>query len=251
MSSTVRQGDTLVFVGDSLTALGWMDEAVADIQAAIPQRYVGAASVSDGTRGSVVGTPGTFTPIPYDAIVAVNSGVGQNRVANIEADITGRILQYGPTHVIVEVGRNDVNPPVAPFTPTTLVAFRASLDNILDTVLAADPTISITCLSIFTSGELWITSGGQPAWNNYFDPTPGSSYTPSIAEFDAQIQASCVAHGGTYIDLRGPALAYEAIHNVPEPGTATGTLTVDGTHPNAAGETMMSDLYMATVTVVP
>ena len=172
-------------------------------------------------------------------INAINQGHGQKQIADCLANIDTWILATNPEVLVLEFGRNDVAPPLPPFTPTPLVDFRASYDAVLDQTLAAFPSCKIVCLSILCDGEQWAAG---PVWNNAFDPPPSNpGYTPSIAEFNAQIQASCVAHGGLYIDLRGPALLVEAALNTPAPGAGVGPLTIDGTHPNAAGQLLMSN----------
>lgn len=250
MAIPVHVGTNVDFCGDSLTAQGWFwsqqsqvggtNLLVDQLSPPIVGQWAGQVS---GRPASVGGHIGQVTAVSGGGqINAINQGHGQKKIADCLANINTWILATNPAVLVLEFGRNDVGPPLPPFTPTPLVDFRASYDAVLDQTLAAFPSCAIVCLSILCKDEQWSSVPGQPTWNNEFDPPLSDpSYTPSILQFNQQIQQSCVAHGGTYIDLRTPALAVEATLNVPEPGTTTGPLTIDGTHPNAAGQLLMSN----------
>lgn len=250
MSIPVHAGTRTVFCGDSLTAQGWfwsresqvggtnllVDQLSPPTVRARPGVNVGRVSSATGTIGQVAAVSGG------GQINAINQGHGQKQIGDCLANISAWILAHSPQVLVLQFGRNDVNPPLPPFTPTTLVSFRSSYDAVLDQTLAAFPSCAIVCLSILCDVEQWTTVNSVPVWNNAFDPPPSDpGYTPSITEFNAQIQQSCVAHGGTYVDLRAPALAYEAANNTPAPGVGQGIITIDGTHPNAIGQSIMSN----------
>jgi lysophospholipase L1-like esterase len=249
MAIPVHVGTNVDFCGDSLTAQGWFwstqsqvggtNLLVDQLSPATVMARVGSVS---GHVASATGSIGLVSSVTGGGqINAINQGHGQQKIGDCLTNIATWILATNPQVLVLEFGRNDVGPPNPPFTPTTLVDFRTSYDAVLDQTLAAFPSCAIVCLSIFMKDEQWGILNGSPAFNNEFDPPFADlSYTPSIIEFNQQIQQSCVAHGGTYIDLRTPALAVEVAQNIPLPGATTGPLTIDGTHPNAAGQLLIS-----------
>lgn len=258
MTIPVTAGTTTVFCGDSLTAEGWFSDVesavggtnllVDQLSSVTVQQWPGI--VTNGALvSSATGEIGSNVAVPGGGqINAINSGHGQKQIGDCLANINSWILDFFPEVLVLEFGRNDVAPPLPPFTPTTLISFRASYDAVLDQTLAMFPDCKFVCLSILCDGELWLPG---PVWNNFFDPgTAEPGYTPSIVEFNQQIQESCIAHGGIYIDLRTPLLAFEVANN-PQPSTATGIATIDGTHPNASGQLLMSDEVRPSFVFVP
>ncbi len=176
---------------------------------------------------------------------AINSGVGGNQVADIEAAIPARITNYAPDVVVLEVGINDCRG--VPTGPTPLVTFRASYDNILATVIAALPSVKIACVSLLLMREQW-ASAPPPA---HFSGNPFDSGPTSIDAYNAQISASAAAHGCTYIDVRAPLAIVESSLNTPEPGAIDNVLTTDGIHPNAVGQFQMSTAVYPSFTFTP
>jgi hypothetical protein len=82
--------------------------------------------------------------------------------------------------------------------------------------------------------ELWAANPTRFS-GNAFD-----SGALSIDNYNAQIQASALAHSSLYVDIRTPAALAESTLNAPAPGVATGILTGDGIHPLAIGQQLMS-----------
>ncbi len=251
MAIPVHDGTNVVFCGDSITAQGWFwstqsqvggTNLLVDQLSSVTVKTRPGAVVNGGATATLANGAVASTVVPValgGQINAINEGHGQKQIGDALANISAWILSHSPQVLVLEFGRNDVAPPLPPFTPTTLVSFRTSYDAVLDQTLAAFPSCAIVCISILCDGEQWAAG---PVWNNAFDPPPSNpGYTPSIVEFNAQIQASCLAHGGVYIDLRAPALLVEAALNTPAPGAGVGPLTIDGTHPNATGQSLMSN----------
>lgn|SRR5678815_1983766 len=231
MAATVRPGDQVVFVGDSITAAAWMSVTgglVDQINAQIP--VVNMPRVATVAGGAAIATlaPGaraaTVAAVSTQSVIrVVNSGVPGNKAADIAADVAGRITNYNPNVVVMLIGVNDA------VNVTSLASFQTSIHTILSTTRAALPSCKIVVLSILWWSEQWAAG---PVWNNFYDPPPSNpTYTPSIAEYNAILQSECAAVSGTYIDTRAPALAYEAANNTPAPGAVQGILTQDRIHP--------------------
>ena len=203
---------TAVFAGDSITAFGWYAPLVDTILPA-----------SAG---------------PTARVNAINSGVAQNKVGDIERAISSRITAYNPSVLVLEVGVNDCRG-LKTGEPTPLSAFRASYDKILATTHDANPSVRIVCIGILLVREYWSATPSPRITGNPYDE---GSATPSIEDYNTEIADSCAAHGGTYVDVRGAAAVAESTMNTPAPGAVDGVLTLpgDGVHPTAAGQMVMS-----------
>lgn len=200
-----------MFVGDSITADGWFDEN---------------ESIYGGTNLLVQQLEAARGDVDV-----VNSGVGGDQIADIEAAVQTRIINHHPDVVILAVGVNDAG-------ATAPATFRASYDATLAAIQSGWPSAQIVCVGILLYREQWASSP-PPA---HFSGNPLDS---QVEDLNVEIEASAAAHGCTYVDTRTPAAAYEEGHNLPEPGAISGVLTVDGLHPNATGQRLMSDAAFA------
>ena len=239
MGVPIHASDVFVFAGDSITAIEYYAPAVALINANFSpstKTYCGAATGRAASATGAVGSVGTVTFTP--AISAINSGVGGNTAADIEADVPGRITNHNPTVLVLEIGVNDIGLAVG------LSSYRASVDSIFTQTLAALPACKLIAISPFLYHETW---GAGPVWAGPFDPPAN----PCVDDFVAQLQASVESFGGTYVATRATSLAYEAANNTPAPGAVSGFLTIDGLHPNATGMALWSGLLYAALSVVP
>ncbi len=251
MGIPVSPGTTVVFVGDSITADGWFDETLSNkggtnllVQQLSSIQTVARVGSATGRVGSASGHIGAVAAVTGGGqIYAINSGIGGNQASDIEAAVPARITNYNPDVVVIEVGINDVR---AVPVPVTAAAFRASYDSIIEQTQAAIPTVQIVCLSILLMREQW-ASAPPPA---HFAGNPFDA-PADIPAFNAEIQASALAHGCVYVDTRPPAALLESTLNTPEPGAIDGILTTDGIHPNATGQESISDSVYPAFTFVP
>jgi lysophospholipase L1-like esterase len=257
MAINVGPGTKIVFVGDSITADGWFDATQSDhgganllvqqlSQPTVTPRY---GTLAPGASAGIVAhgsTVGSVAPVTGGGqVYAINSGVAGNQIADIEAAIPARITNYNPAVVVMLIGINDCRG--VPIGPTPLATFRASYDNILATVKSTLPSVQILCVGMFVLFELWASSP-PPA---HFSGNALDSGAGSIDNYNAQISASAVAHGFPYVDIRAPGGLAEAVQNTPEPGVNQGILTVDGIHPGAAGQLVLSTAVRAAFTFSP
>lgn len=248
----LHPSDTVVFVGDSITHQGWYSDT---------QSLVGGTGLLVNQilpplvgprRGIVTGNSGTVAASSRGGNVAsvtgggqinaVMSGVDGNKIGDIEAAISARITSFNPVAVVIEVGVND-NRGLNTGIPTPLATFRASYDNVLTTTISALPSVKFVCVGILLVQEHW-AAGSPPIFSgNPYDVPSGAGFTPSITQYNTEIQGSCVNHGGQYIDVRGPAAIAESVQNTPAPGVVDGILSqpADGIHPSIAGQQLMSN----------
>lgn len=247
----VHPGDPVVMVGDSITAQGWYSDTASLVGGTgllvnqiLPPLVGPRRAVVTGNVGLVAAgaRPSSVASVTGGGqINAINSGVSGNKIGDIEAAIPARITNFSPKVVVIEVGVND-NRGLNTGVPTPLATFRASYDNVLATTISAIPTVKIVCIGIIFIQEKWAT-GPPPVFSgNPYDVSSGGGFTPSITEYNTEVQGSCVGHGGTYVDVRTPAALQESISNTPAPGAVDGVLSLaaDGVHPSAAGQLVMS-----------
>ena len=240
----VTSGMTFVFVGDSLTAGGWYDADQPGSEGVGTDLLMQQLEAPVGSKYVHI-PPLTSHPTPISksntrALTVVNSGVGGDEISDIEDDIPGRITDYNPDVVVIQVGIND-----CVISQTALATFRASYDNVLATVKATLPNVQIVCVSLLVYRELWESSPAPAHFaGNQFD-----TGALSIPNYNAQIEASAAAHGAYYVDVRAPAALADVTLNAPEPGEIFGGVTGDGLHPTAAGQMVMSDAARAVFVV--
>lgn len=241
--------DTVVFVGDSITAgtpTPWYTTGVATINAAfVPTNKTYAASAT-GNHATATGGVGSVASTPNTPVITtVNSGVGGNEIGQIASAIPARITNFNPTAVVMEVGIND-----CVVGNTTLVSFRASSDSIWAAVLAANPTCKLWAMSIYVWGELF---DAGPIWTGPYDGPPSGGTNPagvSIPDYNASLKASVESFGGIFVETRNETLALIASLSSP-PGNHVGPTTLDGEHPNTTeGQPLMSTQWLSTVQIV-
>jgi lysophospholipase L1-like esterase len=240
MPVSIAPGDTVVFCGDSITDQGVFGPAINGINLLVTPRQSGASRATTRANMARGSSRGVAASVPQQPIKAIISGTPGDTVASIAGNVANRITNHNPDVLVLFVGVNDA------LTATNLAAFNASYDSILSQV-AAFADIPTLVLSIFVIGEQWATPG--PVWNNSFDPPPSNpGFTPSIAQYDTEIQTAVADTTLTdcdYLDLRPPTLAYEVANNTPEPGAANGILTTDNVHPTRRGQVFISNLVVA------
>jgi len=231
LAITVVGGMRFVFVGDSITNAGWFDAAQSTQGGTnLLMQQIAPRNTSLAVNGSPQNLRPSAGASSARGVLAIKSGVNGNKISDIEANIAGRITNYFPDVVVLEAGINDA---AAVPDPTPTPTFRASYDNVLATVIATLPSVQIVCLSCLCDGELWNAS-----------PSPhfaGNAFDAFIETIDGQIQASALAHGAYYVDVRTALALSESTLNTPAPGVASGILTLDGIHPNATGQRLMYD----------
>ncbi len=242
MAVTVRPGNKVVFVGDSITLAAWyavtgglVDQINAQIPTVVAPRY---ATLAGGARAATLApaaVAATVAPVSIQSpIRVVNSGVSGDETANIDAAVAARITDYNPDVIVLLVGVNDVN------LLESTAFITTHYGSILSQIRAWSPTVPIACLSILFIGELW---GAGPVWANAKDT--------ALNDANTAIQGLCATYNATYIDARARALTYETVNNAPAPGAASGILTSDGIHPNATGKLQLGDWTIGSFTVTP
>lgn len=245
MPIPVSGGDRIVFCGDSITDQGVFNPAVAMINEQLSDRVsCPAVAVSGRAFAPSAAQRAVSATAPQNPIVPIMSGVPGDEISSIAADIPGRITNYNPDVVVLFVGVNDC------LVATNLASFNSSYDTVLAGI-ASYGNVPTMCVSIFEINEQWVS--GPVRWDNHYDPPPSNpSFTPSIAEYDSEIQTAVddtTLTQAEFLDLRADTLVYESQINTPEPGAADGVLTSDGIHPTPKGQYWISSLVVAGMNV--
>lgn len=239
-TAPVHNGDKVVFVGDSITAFGWMSVSgglVDQINAAIPSRTLAiSATVSGALAHAVAGNVAatllttTLPPIP---ITAVNSGIAGDTAAVLATQVASRITDYNPNVIVIEEGINGQNVP-----PSQM---GADYSSILSQIRAWSPTVPIVCVSILGYYEQWQST-----------TPPTAIPVNDISPYNVALKAACDSFAGTtWKDNYHPFYLYESTHNTPEPGAQSGILLLDDRHPNPTGQLQMGNWTIGSFQVLP
>jgi lysophospholipase L1-like esterase len=225
---TIRRGDTIVIVGDSLVEIGSyvpLQDSVTRAFAVPAPNYPGYATVLAGQAAVRVAPPYVSPPgPPASPVTWVNSGVSGNRLFNIAADVPGRITQYNPTVVIIACEINDV---INGFR--TDLQSQTDLTTIITQTRAAIPSVRLLFVAALTHGELWTTG---PVGNNADDALIDSK--------TAALQTTCDTLSVCFANPRATLWQWEQANNLSNVASGPSILTSDGIHPNDNGKLWLS-----------
>lgn len=219
---TLRPGDVVSFLGDSITAgVGQGSYYAANYIPTINAAYQKAGTVMTTTlaqattRAGAVSTSPLLAPQDYRPTV-LNAGVSGDTIAMMLARVNTDVIAHNPTVVIIEGVINDVK------NGTNLGTLAATCATLISTIKAALPGVRMLWVGGFCFGETYPSAGADI-------PTPS---------YNAVVATACANAGIPYVDVRTPQQAYEAIHNPPPTSVDTGIMCLDagppGVHPSAA-----------------
>ena len=161
----------------------------------------------------------------------MNTGQAGYTAVEMASQVHNRIAVHSPDVVAITIGLNDKR------QATPDAAIQSAVGSILYGIRAECPNAQIMLLGMWLFGEQWLS--GPLRWH--------SSSDRGIDTVNALIAPVCATYGAAHVDVRGPALIYEALNNLPEPGLVSGVLTNDGEgiHPDtAASKIQMGDAAM-------
>lgn len=241
-------GTTIFVPGDSITAgfgtgVPWNDSMLHTYDgifvppAPRPAVVNRTAAVTNRAATATVPSPPGAHYDNYDPIWLTigQSGASASQItANIIAPQAAALAGVWNLVVIIEAGTNDLGNYYN--GATTLAQIRIDYDALIATIKAANPRAQIAGLNVMCQ-NIFSTGGEQY-------PDPNNSYFVSV---NAVIAASIAAAGGILLDIRAAEQAHEQANNTPSPGTVVFDLTFDGTHPVAAGRTLMCGLATAAI----
>ena len=226
MAETVAANDVIVVCGTSITSFGWFEP----LKAMVDGRFANKRNAAIARFPAVTRPVWQWQTSTDTRPTWVSSGISGNTAADIEGNVAGRITNYNPTMLILEVGVNDAYQAIANATFTT------KYTSIITQSRAAIPTLKIVCVGILCKGEDW--------------PTGANAYDTVATGIDPKnviIQDIAAANTATYVDVRTPWLAYVTDANTAH--AASGFWTSDDVHPNQTGKIGMSTAVFASLTV--
>ena len=154
--------------------------------------------------------------------------------ASLEDARTGQVDSLCPTVIMYQGVQNDCS------GATANGAFTTSYTSILTKFRTKWPQVRLICTNSFALNENW-PSGAS---GNTFDLTP-----TGIEAKNAIIAPIIAQFGGELVDFRAVYTAREPIDN---PGhLSIGVYLTDMPHPNAAGQTLLSNATLAHINLLP
>jgi len=155
-----------------------------------------------------------------------NSGVAGDDCTNVVGNVGTRVNAFRPDLLIDWVGVNCVQHAVS---DATCLANHAS---IITQAKAFNPDLQVIAMSPLCIGENW--------------PDGANANDAALDAKAAIVKNTVEAAGGTYVDLRTPMFAYEAIHNSGHL-TILGPLTnndASAIHPNDVGRAFLGGVML-------
>lgn len=206
MSLTISGGQTLLFTGDSVTDCGRRDDADGQLGFGYVRAIAGSVAAST----------------VLDGVQIVNTGVGGDRVVDLEARWDVDVLAQRPEVLSVLIGINDTWRRYDSDDPTSVEAFERGYRGILER--AAEGGARLVLLEPF----LLPVTDAQHGWREDLDPKIAVVHTLA-REFDAVLVPT---------DSTLTALAA---------GVGAAELAADGVHPTERGHRAIAELWIETV----
>ncbi|MDF7809091.1 sialate O-acetylesterase [Pontiellaceae bacterium B12219] len=204
-TSALVDNDTLVFFGDSITAAGTDPDGYITLFAA----DVAAAYPSGG-------------------IQVIGAGVGGNKVSNLVARLDADVLSHNPTIVVIYIGINDVWHWTKPDPVTGLPREGTTTENFHAGLLDLVQRVEVTGARAVLCTPTVISEAADPNDPNYV----------MLEEFSAICRTVAQQTGSQLVDLRSIFTDYNLLNNTAD--AASGILTADTVHMNAAGNQLIA-----------
>lgn len=206
MTIRLADGATVMFTGDSITD-AWR---LAPADNPLGHGYVLHAVAGHGVRR------------PTSGIRWLNSGVGGNRVVDLEARWQQDVLAPRPDVLSVLVGINDVWRRYDSDSPTTLESFRAGYRRLL-TQAAESGVRDLVLIEPFL-----VPVGEQTRWREDLDPK-----IQAVRELAREFGAHLLAADGMFAQRSAT--------------TGSEVWAEDGVHPTPAGHRLLADAWLQLV----
>lgn len=211
----LKQGDRIVFLGDSITAGG-----------------VGANGYITLIRQAI------DTAVPALGVETIGAGIGGNKVPNLQGRLQKDVLDRQPTIVFVYIGINDVwhwkrnAEGVLTGGGTTKEVFETGLKDIIGRINTIGARVILCTPTVI--GEK--TAGGNDR-------------DAMLDEYSAISRRVAAETGSQLVDLRQAFIDYLKTGN-PE-NKDRGILTSDSVHLNPAGNRLVADEMLKSLGIAP
>ncbi len=201
-----QDGDTVVFLGDSITHQALYTQYVEDF---------------------------FYTRYPERRIHFHNAGVGGDKAADALARFDGDIAAMKPDYVTVLLGMNDGN--YEPFSQDTFAAYSKGVEEVLTRVKALGAETIALSPTMFDHHQLALRRDDETF--RFRDRDFDSGYNSLMAYYGAWLRERAGAEQTPFVNLWGPLndLTFAARRSQPD-----FSLVEDAIHPGAAGHFIMA-----------
>jgi lysophospholipase L1-like esterase len=201
---SLRNNDTLVFVGDSITRQCLYTQYVEDFY---------------------------YTRYPKRRIRFYNAGVGGDRAADVLARFDEDVAPLQPRYVTVLLGMNDGS--YEQYSPATFRTYEKDMTSLIKKITALDARpIVITPTMFDVRAYRSIIAGGF-----HDDRKRSPYYNSTLASYGAWLREQAFERGLGFVDMYGPLNRLTVQQRKSNPDF---TLTIEGIHPNPAGHLVMA-----------
>lgn len=197
----LRDGDGIVFLGDSITHQCLYTQYVEDY---------------------------FYTRFPNLRLRFHNSGVGGDRCADALARFDRDVAAYKPKYVTVLLGMNDGG--VLPYNDELFQTYHRDMQTLLDKIIDIGATPILITPTMFDSRAS--RAGTRPR-----APEALEFYNATLAYYGAWLRELAVDRGLGFVDMYAPLNQFTLETRKTDPAF---TLIPDGVHPAAAGQLVMA-----------
>lgn len=197
----LADGDTLVFLGDSITHQCLYTQYVEDY---------------------------FYTRFPRARIRFHNSGVGGDRCSDALVRFQRDVAHYQPKYVTILLGMNDGS--YQPYNDAIFQTYRQDMTKLLGQIQQIGARAVLITPTMFDARARRLRNPNAPAENTEL-------YNATLAYFGAWLREQAVERGLGFVDMYGPLnnLTLEARKTDPK-----FTLIADAVHPDAPGQLVMA-----------
>ena len=225
-----KDGDTVVFLGDSITHGGRYHEFIADFYR---------------------------TRYPGRHIRFVNSGIGGDSAGGAMKRVKEDVEEYRPTHVAIHFGMNDIDRGVYALRTTAdllrrradaQARYRANLDALIAKVKAAAPQATLIYLSTTIYDDTAVATNipkGATGWATVNQV----GCSAGLAQMAGHVLSKAKADGVLGVDWYSPLNDYLVAHQAADPHFML--TSWDRVHPGALGHSIMAWTFLAAQGVSP
>lgn len=201
----LQDGDTIVFLGDSITHQSLFTQYVEDF---------------------------FYTRLPGLRIRIHNSGVGGAKASDALQRFDRDVAAYKPKYVAVLLGMNDGG--VKPYDDELFQTYRRDMNRIADRIVEIGATPIWMTPTMYDATAARASGRPVPAERTEF-------YNATLAYYGAWLREFAGTRGGAFVDLYGPLneLTHQARRD-----QADFTMIKDAVHPDAPGQLVMAAAFL-------
>ncbi|MEG0770324.1 MAG: GDSL-type esterase/lipase family protein [Clostridia bacterium] len=212
MNKFFKDGQTVLFQGDSITDTGRDREDITSLGNGYP-KYVKA--IYDGM-------------FPYNKVNFINKGIANDGLSHLLSRYDTDFKEINPDFISILIGINDVNPKCDANSLADVKPFYEKYELLLTKIKKDMPNAPIMIIEPF----LVMTDPKYFYWHNDLDPKIQA------------IRALAKKYADYYLPLDGILTSYTF------KGYSADDLTGDGVHPSPTGAAIIANEYLKTLNII-